>query len=64
MKTVIPQGTRKGVGHYVLGVISNGMLYISGQLPIDPETGVMPESGVSAQARMTLSTWRHRIGCR
>ena len=30
MKTVIPQGTRKGSGHYVPGVISNGMLYISG----------------------------------
>lgn len=55
MKTVIPQGTRKSVGHYVPGVISNGMLYISGQLPVDPETGMMPEVGVSAQARMALA---------
>ena len=55
MKTVIPQGTRKSVGHYVPGVISNGMLYISGQLPVDPETGVMPEGGVRAQARMALA---------
>ena len=35
MKTVIPQGTRKSVGHYVPGVISNGMLYISGQLNVE-----------------------------
>ena len=55
MKTVIPQETRKSVGHYVPGVISNGMLYISGQLPVDPETGVMPEGGVRAQARMALA---------
>jgi 2-iminobutanoate/2-iminopropanoate deaminase len=55
MKTVTPQGTRKGGGHYVPGVISNGMLYISGQLPVDPETGVVPEGGVSAQARMALA---------
>ena len=54
MKKVIPQGTRKGGGHYAPGVISNGMLYISGQLPIDPETGVMPEGGVSVQAKMAL----------
>jgi reactive intermediate/imine deaminase len=55
MKTVIPEGTRKGSGHYAPGVISNGMLYISGQLPVDPETGVMPDGGVSAQAKKALA---------
>jgi reactive intermediate/imine deaminase len=55
MKTVIPQGTPKGSGHYVPGVISNGMLYISGQLPVDPETGLMPGGGVGAHAKRALA---------
>jgi reactive intermediate/imine deaminase len=55
MKIVIPQGSRKGTGHYVPGVISNGMLYISGQLPVDPETGMMPEGGVVAHAKQALA---------
>ena len=55
MKIVVPQGFRKGAGHYVPGVISNGMLYISGQLPVDPETGMMLEGSVGAQAKQALA---------
>lgn len=54
MKTVIPQNSSKGAGHYVPGVISNGMLYISGQLPIDPDTGRIVDGDVSTHARMAL----------
>ena len=55
MRAVIPQNTRKSTGHYVPGVISHGMLYISGQLPVDPVTGLMPEGGVGAHAKMALA---------
>ena len=55
MRAVIPQTTRKSTGHYVPGVISHGMLYISGQLPVDPVTGLMPEGGVGAHAKMALA---------
>lgn len=41
-------------GHYVPGVKYNGVLYISGQLSIDPETGQIPEGGVGVQARQAL----------
>jgi len=55
MRIVIPQNTRKSTGHYVPGVISHGMLYISGQLPVDPVTGLMPEGGVGPHAKMALA---------
>ena len=32
------------IGPYSQAVVGNGTLYVSGQLPIDPATGVMPES--------------------
>ena len=42
------------IGPYSQAVIGNGTLYVSGQLPIDPATGVMPED-VSAQTKQSLT---------
>ena len=43
----------KAVGPYSQAVEANGTLYISGQLPVDPLTGAMPE-GIEAQTRQCL----------
>lgn len=41
------------LGHYAQGVLADGILYVSGQLPFIPATGALPE-GVEAQARQVL----------
>lgn len=41
-------------GHYTPGMIYHGVLYISGQLSIDPETGKVPEGGIKAEAKQAL----------
>lgn len=41
-------------GHYVPGMKHNDVLYISGQLSIDPETGKVPEGGVKAETGQAL----------
>ena len=38
MKAVTPEYKGENKGHYSAGMISRGMLYISGQLSIDPDT--------------------------
>ena len=38
MKMVCPPFKGENKGHYTAGVISKGMLYVSGQLSIDPDT--------------------------
>ncbi len=43
----------KAIGPYSQAVYINGHLYISGQLPIDPVTGKMPE-GIVAQTEQAL----------
>jgi len=43
----------KAIGPYSQAIYSNGQLYISGQLPIDPLTGKMPD-GIAAQAEQAL----------
>ena len=41
------------IGPYSQGIQVGGFVFTSGQLPIDPATGTMPE-GIEAQARQSL----------
>ena len=55
MKMITPSYDGENKGHYAPGIISNGMLYISGQLSIDPDTRKVPEGGIKAHARLALA---------
>ena len=46
--------TSKG-GHYSLGIISHRMLYISGQLPIDPAIGKLAAEQAKTALYMSFS---------
>lgn len=55
MKKIIhTEKAPKAVGPYSQATEANGMLFISGQIGINPETGIMAE-GVEAQTRQVLS---------
>mgnify|MGYP000620058221 FL=1 len=41
------------IGPYSQGIDIGNMIFFSGQIPLDPETGVMPE-GIKAQTRRAL----------
>ncbi|MBG9811226.1 endoribonuclease L-PSP [Bacillus endophyticus] len=41
-------------GHYVPAMEHNGVLYISGQLSIDPEKGKVPFGGIREEAKQAL----------
>ena len=59
MKKVICSEKAPGaIGPYSQAIEANGMVFVSGQLPIDATTGVMPE-GVEAQARQSLENTKH-----
>ena len=44
----------KAVGPYSQAIELNGTLYVSGQLPVNPATGTMPED-IEAQTRQSLT---------
>ncbi len=44
----------KPIGPYSQGVISGGLLFCSGQIALDPETGMLVEGGVDAQTERVL----------
>ncbi len=54
MKFVVPQYKGENKGHYSPGVISNGLLFISGQLSIDPDTRQVAQGGIEEHARLAL----------
>ncbi len=45
----------KAIGPYSQAVEANGFLFISGQLPVNPETGKMVEGDIKAQTEQVLS---------
>ena len=49
MKVIETTNAPGAIGPYSQGYIVNGMVYTSGQIPVDPETGNVPE-GIAAQA--------------
>ena len=52
-QTIASPKAPAAVGPYSQAVELNGTLFISGQLPLDPATGAMPE-GIEAQTRRSL----------
>lgn len=54
MKKVIHSSKApKAIGPYSQAIEANGMLFVSGQIPIDPETGIIPE-GIKAQTEQVM----------
>lgn len=41
------------IGPYSQAISANGLVYTSGQIPLNPETGTFPE-GIAAQTRQSL----------
>lgn len=54
MKAVTLDVKGENKGHYVPGMISNGMLYISGQLSIDLDTREVCTGGIREHMRQAL----------
>ena len=45
------------IGPYSQGIAAGGLVFVSGQLPLDPASGVFPE-GIAAQTRQSLKNLR------
>lgn len=52
-KAISTNSAPQAIGPYSQAVKANGMVFLSGQLPIDPKTGEMPE-GIEAQTRQSF----------
>ena len=57
-KVICSQKAPGAIGPYSQAIEANGMVFVSGQLPINATTGVMAE-GAEAQARQSLENVKH-----
>lgn len=49
VRTVTTSTAPQAMGPYSQGIEDNGLLYCSGQVPLDPETGTLVEGGIVEQ---------------
>ena len=54
MKQVSTKSAPAAIGPYSQAVKTDGLVFVSGQLPIDPQTGAFPEGGIAAQTNQSL----------
>ena len=54
MKAIYTPDAPEAVGPYSQAIISGGMLYTSGQIPLNPATGTMVEGGIEEQATRVM----------
>ena len=59
MKAINTEKAPKAIGPYSQAIEAGGMVFVSGQLPIDPATGVFAEGGVKEQTRQSLTNAKH-----
>ncbi|MBR0255808.1 MAG: RidA family protein [Bacteroidales bacterium] len=56
MKPIQTEKAPAAIGPYSQALDSGaGLVFVSGQLPVDPATGAFPEGGVQAQTRQSLT---------
>lgn len=55
---VVAEGSSPPIGPYSLGAWAGDLLFVSGQTPIDPATGVVASDNVVEQAHQTIKNVR------
>ena len=53
-KIIYTSNAPEPIGPYSQAVEANGMLFVSGQIPIDPKTGNVVDGGVTAQTKQVM----------
>ena len=60
MKQISTNNAPAAIGPYSQAIVTGGMLFCSGQIPINPATGEIPE-GVEAQAEQAMTNVKNLI---
>ena len=54
MKAISTKAAPAAIGPYSQAIEANNFVYASGQLPLDPATGIFPEGDIRVQTRQSL----------
>ena len=54
MEKIYTKNAPEAIGPYSQGMIANGLVFTSGQIPLDPETGVLVGETIEEQAEQVM----------
>ena len=60
MNIIATEKAPGAIGPYSQAIEANGFVFASGQIPVDPETGVIPE-GIEAQAEQVMKNMKNLL---
>ena len=53
-KIIFTENAPGAIGYYSQAIVSNGLVYTAGQIPLDPKTGEVISTDFTKQAKQTL----------
>ena len=54
-KTIYTEDAPGAIGYYSQAIVSNGLVYTAGQIPLDPKTGEIISDDFTEQVKQTLN---------
>lgn len=54
-KIIFTENAPGAIGYYSQAIVSNGLVYTAGQIPLDPKTGDVNSTDFSEQVKQTLN---------
>ncbi len=74
LKKIETNGAPAAIGPYSQAIAANGFLFVSGQIPIDPQAGKIVETSIEGQTGQVLAnieailksenlSWEHVVRC-
>ena len=57
-EVIVSTGAPAAIGPYSQAIRAGGMVFVSGQIPLDPATGQVVDGGIAAQAERVLDSLR------
>jgi 2-iminobutanoate/2-iminopropanoate deaminase len=58
----LPAPARRPAGAYSPAIVANGFVFVSGQVPRDPDTGEMAEADIGVQTRAVVRNLERALG--
>ena len=55
MKKIDTKNAPQAIGPYSQAILSNGFLFVSGQIPINPQSGKVEESSIEGQTKQVFA---------
>jgi 2-iminobutanoate/2-iminopropanoate deaminase len=57
-EAIATDGAPKAIGPYSQGIRAGNLVFVSGQIPLDPATGTLAQGGIACQTRRVLDNVR------